>query len=154
MLSSEFVDIFEGYSNLKEVFLGCFSADKIPKKIQVNHFCVVNTDVSTGNGIHWYIVVRYSKKILEVFDSLGIDENKKEFLQQNFQLKGIREIVYNTTRFQRNDSDTCGKFALYFIINRLYNLDYSFNEVLEELFNENLDENEETVKKFYEEVTF
>jgi len=152
MLSSEFLDVFQNFPNIKEVYLGCYSSDKLPKKIQINQFCIVNTDISTGTGIHWYIVLRYSKRILEVFDSLGIDQGRKEFLQKNFELGGIKEIVFNTTRFQRNDSDTCGKFVLYFVINRLYNLDHSFHDLLEELFNQNLDKNEDIVKKFYEEI--
>jgi len=152
MLSSQFLEVFENFPNIQKVYLGCYSSDKLPKKIRINHFCIVNTDISAGSGIHWYIVVRYSKKILEVFDSLGINEDKKQFLQRNFQLDGIEEIIFNTTRFQRNDTDTCGKFVLYFVINRLYNLDHSFHDMLEELFNQDLDKNEENVSKFYEEI--
>jgi len=153
MFSTEFGSTFESFPSIKTVFIGCFSADKIPKKIKPNTFVVLNTDISTGGGIHWYVVYRYSTAILEVFDSLGIDEKKKDFLEQHLKIRGVKEIEFNTTVFQKNDTDSCGKFVVYFIINRLFNLDHSFRNILEELFVENLDTNEKLVESFYEEIT-
>jgi len=138
--------------NIKEVYAGCYSADTIPKKLPITNFAIVNTDISTNYGQHWYIALRYSASILEVFDSLGIDSQKKSFLEKSFHLKGIKKIIFNTTQFQKDDSDTCGKFVLYFIVNRLYNLDHSFETFLEEIFVQNQDENEKLVKKFYNEL--
>jgi len=152
MLSTEFFKIFESFPNFKASFLGCFSADNLPKKIKTNCFCIINTDISTGAGIHWYVIFRYSYRTLELFDSLGVDESKKDFIKQNLKISGVKEVEYNSTQFQKNDTDTCGHFVIYFIVNRLYNLDHSFHDLLEEIFNKNLDINEEEVKNFYKDI--
>lgn len=150
MIASEFAQIFEDYPNIKKHFIGCFSADTIPKKIKPFHFAVINTDLSSNPGIHWYCCLRYKSK-LEIFDSLGISEpSRKTFLKVHFQLPGIKEIEFNTTQFQSNDSQTCGRFVCYFVIQRLYNMDHSFKNILNLIFLPSLSENEQEVKKFFD----
>ena len=61
-----------------------------------------------------------------------------------------KKIVFNESAFQDSESDTCGKFALYFAIERMHNLDLSFEEILHDLFEINISHNEEKVKKFCE----
>lgn len=78
---------------------------------------------------------------------------KKSFLKNNLQIQGVKEIEFNITQFQKNDTNTCGKFALYFIINRLFNMDYCFSDFLEEIFEEDLNKNEEKVNEFYNELS-
>jgi len=152
MISAEFSQIFESFPSIEKIYLGSFPRDRVPKNIKQNHFAIVNTDVSSGSGLHWFCVFRYSSTILEVFDSLGIDDVKKNVLQKSFQIRGIHEIEFNLTQFQSNDSDSCGKFVLYFIVNRLHNLDHSFKDILNEIFEPNLSENEKKVEKFYLDV--
>lgn len=126
MFSSEIFDIFEPIEATRKNFVGCFGADKFPQHIKVNQFAILNTDISTNEGKHWYAIFRSSQSDLEVFDSLGITDEKKQFLQKEIKIKGISRMKINITQFQKNDSDTCGKFAIYFLINRLCNLDHSF----------------------------
>ena len=97
-------------------------------------------------------MVKYSSTSLEVFDSLGVDLTKRKFLDENIHLRGIKDIEFNTNQFQKDNTDTCGKFTVYFVVNRLYNLDHSFREILEQLFDENLDTNEERVEAFYQDL--
>jgi len=152
MISTEFAEIFELFPNIKQLYLGAYSADTLPSQIKTSHFIVANTDLSSNVGKHWYIIYRYSSSILEVFDSLGIDSDKKNFLESNLKLSGVKKVIYNTTQFQTNQSDTCGKFVIYFIINRLFNLDHSFKNLLEEIFSPNQDQNEFNVRTFYNEI--
>lgn len=152
MLSSEIGNIFKSFPQINKLFLGCFSADTLPQLLRVNHFCIANTDHSTGLGKHWYIIFRPSNTTIEVFDSLGIDEHKKTFLESNLKIKNVQKIVFNLTQFQLEISETCGNFAVYFIVNRLHNLDHSFKSLLEEIFDENKDKNEELVKKFFQDI--
>ena len=126
MLSSEFSKIFHLFPNIECEYLGHFSADTIPLKLKVNQFAIINTDTSFGKGKHWYCFLKYSSSSLEVFDSLGVNKQKKEFLSQNLRLSGIKDLEINTTQFQRDDTDSCGKYVIYFLINRLYNLDHSY----------------------------
>ena len=62
----------------------------------------------------------------------------------------MKKLIYNEGSFQDANSDTCGKFVLYFAIERMHNLDLTFEEFLEDLFEINNLKNEEKVKKFCE----
>lgn len=152
MNSSEFYPILEKFENLKSLFIGTYTADKLPKRIKTYQFAILNTDSSEGGGLHWYCLYKYSSSSLEIFDSLGINTEKKEFISHNFKFPNIKEVEYNTTQFQKNDSISCGKFVLYFIINRIYNLDHSLKDILEEIFVKDLEENERKVEIFFQKL--
>ena len=40
--------------------------------------------------------------------------------------KGIKTITYNESSFQTDNSDSCGLFVIYFIWQRMFNLDLNF----------------------------
>ena len=148
MISPEIISFFDTYPNLKKYFLGTFSIDTVPKTIPINHFLICNTDTRAGPGIHWFAIFRFSKQELECFDSLGISEEKRELLT-SLNFKGVSNLVVNVTQVQPNESISCGEFALYFLYERLHNLDFSFHELVNELFVDNLTANEEEVKSFF-----
>ena len=79
MLSPEFSEKLSHFPNLKKYFQGVFSADTIPSKINNKSFLICNTDIKNGSGKHWYCVLKFAPSILECFDSLGIDDQKKTF---------------------------------------------------------------------------
>ena len=147
MLTTEFYDLFSK-SHLKSYFLGVYSADTIPKSIRRHKFIVVNTSDSTEVGSHWYIIYRVDFNTLEIFDSLGIDTSKRIFLKENFNLRGIKSIKFNTTSVQSNESSTCGHFCVFFIYQRLHNQDLTFHELLNETFEVDCDSNEKNVNNF------
>ena len=90
MISNEFEERLANFPHLKKYFDGTVSSDTIPKVIKKDHFIICNTDTSSGPGKHWYCVLKSDSNVLECFDSLGIDNDKKKFLQENFKLKGIK----------------------------------------------------------------
>ena len=94
---------------------------------------------------------RTSKTCIELFDSLGIDEEKKSLITR-FAKFNVNEIIFNETQFQSNTSSTCGLFVLYFIFERFFNLDVTFEDLLIDIFDINLAKNEETVKDFCEQI--
>ena len=55
------------------------------------------------------------------------------------------------TQVQGNESAACGQFCLYFLVERLCNLDFSFHELLNEIFFNDVKKNEEEVQKFLSE---
>ena len=79
MISSEFAEKLSHFPNLKKKFGGIFSADTLPIKLKPKSFIICNTDVEKGPGKHWYCVVKLNTSVLECFDSLGIDSEKKLF---------------------------------------------------------------------------
>ena len=149
MQALEFDQYFKQYPFLKKQFIGIFAIDNLPKSIKFRKFCICNTDLSSGKGKHWFVLLRNSKTTLECFDSLGVNLEKRLLLENHCNFKGILELIYNETQFQENDTDTCGLFALYFIFERMHNLDLSFHDLLNELFDaENLLFNERKVTEF------
>jgi len=148
MISSEFTVKLNNYPYLQNKLQGIYSADNLPKKIKTGHFIICNTDISTGIGKHWYCLLKLNPSILECFDSLGINEEKKLFLRTTFNNSKILKITYNVTQVQSSHSDTCGYYVLYFVVNRFYNQDLSFSKLLNEIFVASELENEKLVSKF------
>ena len=153
MQGFEFHEYFEQFPILKKHCAGIFAIDTLPKSIKFRHFYICNTDVSTGIGRHWFCLIQNSSSSIECFDSLGINDNKKNILEKYCRFKNICELEFNVTQFQESDSSTCGLFTLYFIIERMHNLDMTFDELLEEIFDpEDRRKNENNVKLFCEKI--
>ena len=119
----------------------------MPKTIKWRHFCFCNTDVKSGTGKHWICFLKSHKDTIELFDSLGVD-NDKYVLLKNYCKFPVSKLIFNETSFQDKTSDTCGKFVLYFAIERMHNLDLSFEEILHDIFEEKTKINEEKVVLF------
>ena len=152
MITTDFYEIILQHTNLNRFFDGVFASDKIPKKIKPSHFVVLNTDPSGSIGQHWYAIYRHDRNVIECFDSLGIDEPKKKFLKNNFQRHGIKELLLNTSRVQDTSTSTCGEFVLYFLFQRMHNLDIDYETLLNEIFCSNPVANERKVKKYFNSI--
>ena len=153
MQGSEFYEYFDHFPYLKPRFKGIFAINTLPKFLKFRHFCICNTDISSGSGQHWFCLLRNDYSVLECFDSLGISNEKKDILESRCKFRGIKEIHFNESQFQDNLSNSCGKFTVYYIIERMHNLDITFEEVLEHLFDpEDTKQNEEKVIAFTDEI--
>ena len=91
------------------------------------------------------ILLKVARKEYELFDSLG---STQTYVQDNIPFKGICKV--NKTPLQKDSTSSCGEFCLYFIINRLYNLDLSFEHFLSDFFTENQDINERRIHLFFD----
>ena len=125
--------------------------DTLPKTIRLRQFCFCNTDTQSGKGKHWLCFIRSHKNYIELFDSLGIN-SEKNLLIKNYCKFNVKEIVFNESQFQESTTNSCGLYVLYFAIERMHNLDMSFEEILEEIFESNLKDNEQKVKQFCEDI--
>ncbi len=95
--------------------------------------------------MHWFVLHRKEKTYHELFDSLG---STATFVRKYFQnQKGLFD--FNVTRFQSNESVKCGQFCVFFIVERYFNQDIEFADLLEEIFTENVEENEKRVEDFF-----
>ena len=148
MQGSEFHQYFDQFPFLKKHFVGVFSIDTLPKSLKYRHFCICNTDNSNGSGEHWFCFLRSGKSEIECFDSLGINTLKRDILENSCRFRGIKELTFNETQVQDNNSSTCGYFSIYFLIERMHNLDLLFEDFLDDIFVEDLSKNEEIVQKF------
>lgn len=143
MQSSEFLSIIDKFPSIKAYFLGVFSFNKIPKQIKNKHFLVANTQDDSMPGQHWFCIIKKSHKNYEYFDSLGVNDEKIEKLMIShvFPIKSV--VKSNNTPVQLKTSTSCGLFVLYFLIERMHNLDLSFDYLLNEIFDIDCEENEE-----------
>ena len=134
MQGFELNNFLDHFPMLKKHNAGIFAINTLPKSLKFRHFCFCNTDVHDGVGIHWFCLLRNSKDTIECFDSLGIDDKKLNVLKTVCKFRGVKELEFNETQFQPNNSNECGLFTLYFLVERMHNLDLSFDELLEEIF--------------------
>ena len=107
------------------------------------HSCLLLSP-KAKSGSHWFVVFNFDDTY-EVFDSLGCDQT---FILSNIPFYG-KYLELNRTRVQSLGSQNCGKFVLYFIINRLENLDFHFDEILNIIFSADLVSNESKVLNFF-----
>jgi hypothetical protein len=104
---------------------------------------MLSFSLAEGPGRHWFCAFRSSEDILEVFDSLAISLN---LVKKYFKYKC--KVEANTVPVQCYSSKTCGDFVAYFILNRMFNLDMEFEDIVNELFTLNCEKNEKRVKNF------
>jgi len=147
MQATEFLKFFDHFPQFKKHFKGIFSIDTLPTKIGYRKFLICNTDTQSGEGKHWIIFGQSEKNCIELFDSLGITEEKKQLLREHCKFEK-RQLIFNTTAFQDSNSSSCGLFALYFLIERMFNLDLDFEEILQLIFDSDISKNEKLVLDF------
>ena len=152
MESSEFLVYFEKFPILKKLFSGPCSIDTIPSTLKLYHFLICNTDVSSGHGKHWFCLLRSAKTEIECFDSLGVSEDKKKLILEYLNVRGVRNVKVNTSPVQLPSTDTCGKFCIMFIFERLHNLDMDFDELLNSIFSDDCGRNETILHSFIEDL--
>lgn len=126
-------------------FRGVFSIDTLPKrKIKRPCSIIINTDNSRGPGIHWIAIWLPKRGKIEYFDSFGYPPLNIE-ISHFINLNG-KQFIYNNYQIQSNQSSSCGKFCVIFVLFRSRNI--SFKNFLN-LFSQNKRINEYLVKKLF-----
>lgn len=102
---------------------------------------IVNTDYSSGNGIHWFSIfvdMRDSKNTIEFFDSAGdpplseisawMKITKLKF-DKYYRENGIdREtyVIIVSQHEHQTDNHSCGVYSIYFIYSRVAGIPYEY----------------------------
>jgi hypothetical protein len=99
--------------------------DKFAPLLRNEEAFIINTDLSSGNGIHW--VVLYPRgNICYIIDSLGQDNDRPndDILYETIEDAGLKAKFYPHS-FQFLDNSMCGFFAMYVckLINKNKNAD-------------------------------
>lgn len=112
----------------------------IIKKYEEGYRCfgvVVNTDISTGSGIHWFclfICMRTPNITIEYFNSAGqppLDEierwmiKTRMLLASKFPNRNVSTVIASKEEHQTDDH-SCGVYSLYYIISRVANIPYEY----------------------------
>lgn len=136
----EFQEYFGKVSHVQPYFFGVYSIDSLPISLPIKKFLIVNLDPQTAPGSHWLVICRPSRFILEIFNSLGFET--LDILMPHFKFRTRFEVHFNKQQFQENLSTICGFFCIYFAIFRVLNYDMSFEHLLEDIFDVDLNINE------------
>jgi hypothetical protein len=75
-------------------------------------------------------------------------------LQKYCKIQYISSINFNETHVQNLNTSTCGKFAIFFAVQRLHNLDLTFSETLNEIIFKNDSLNERKVRNFFKNIKY
>lgn len=150
MEGSEFKTYFQKFPCLLPHFLGVYSIDTMPRRMPIRSFFVTNLSKANTLGTHWIAVVKPSKGHLEIFDSLSF---RPDLILPYLKFREKFTLEYNDTQVQSSESISCGKFVVTFCVERMLNLDLSFDMLLEEVFVENKEINEERVNDFCDKLT-
>lgn len=122
----------------REAFHGVYSIDQLPFAVpHYPFFMIVNTQAHNLPGAHWISVFIDKNRRGEVFDSLAIPLPKPMSRWMN---QFTRSLTRNHLTYQHPLSDSCGAFAVYFVLHRLRS---KVN------FSSSLYENENKVRNFY-----
>lgn len=128
-------------------FGGVCAANEIHSKISMNKkIYIVNTQNSYQNGKHWVAFLINFGKFSEFFDSLGESPQRNNPLFEIFLKKQKKKYKINLKRFQNFNTDSCGKFCLFFLKLRIWG--YSMEDICNYLSNYSLHENELQISKF------
>lgn len=147
---AELRNFIEKFPNLLHHFKGVYFIDTLPRNLKNLSFIICNTDKHNGPGKHWIAFVKF-KNYVECFDSLGINNDKKDLLLHYCRFNNVDFMYCNDTQYQSDESISCGKFVLYFLLERFYNLDLDFEELLTESFSFSHSINEKKVNNFFNE---
>lgn len=123
----DIIDMMNNRDNPKSKFIGVFSRDGLPKKLNNNESLILNLDSEMGNGTHWVSIYNDpNQKYVEYFDSYGLPppEEAIEYMKTT-----KKPIYYNTNQMQAINNIMCGFYSIYYINERengkpMYNIIY------------------------------
>lgn len=147
MQGSELREFVSKFPSLNSHFMGVFSINTLPKTLENRTFLFCNTARANEPGKHWICLTNINNNP-EFFDSLGVDKEKLVLIKNHWKIKNLDSLKFNCSAVQSKNSISCGPFVLYFAVERLHNLDLGFNTLLNEIFTDNLDMNEQRAKNF------
>lgn len=116
MNSIQLDTILKNYEPLKNIFIGVFSSNNIPKYVQQKNFCFIANTMRKGTrGEHWIACYSDTKNTIEYFDSFAEEPNcdmRKSLLAKYSNVKQSRFVL------QSSFSDTCGHYCICFLVLR------------------------------------
>lgn len=123
-------------------FLGVFAIDTLPQVVSNNSGLICNLSRITEKGSH-FIAMYFKNSKIFYFDPLALDISVTYFKEY---LDAFRKcVVYKRQQIQDDQSEFCGFFCMYFILEMCFNHNYQL--VFSKFKKENLIDNDEIVIK-------
>ena len=129
-------------------FLGCFSRNQLPPfpKTFPNSM-IINTDHSSGPGIHWVALILLANECL-YFDPFGVGILEAEIL--DYIKSRYQSFGYSNTCIQDIKSKKCGAFCVAFILSVKNKTDY--NNFIASFNSSYLKQNDIILKRYFTEI--
>jgi len=136
--------VFQTNVYTKNWYGGFSSPDlPLPRVKKYPTLFVLNTDVTTGPGEHWCLILLLSKKHNEFFDPYGNSPTLYNFDKSIFD--SVDDVIYNDTCVQ-GLAPTCGHHCIFFGIHRA--IGYPMEHIVKKLYSQNLCKNDNMVFNF------
>lgn len=116
----------------------------LPNRFSLPAAFVVNLSPHGSRGSHWIALHIDTKKNAEYFDSFGFGPTQGNIL--HFIKTHSKRLQFNRKQFQHIISNKCGKFAILFILCKMY--DKNVNDVFEK-FSSNLSINDLVIENLF-----
>ena len=104
-----------GKSMFGKRFIGVYPQDTLP--LGRTGFCIANTDLSSGPGVHWVAIVLTAKSIY-IFDSFARPAKRlMKVLTKNAKAKQIKIVNSDLKDVEQRDSSAiCGQLCLSWLL--------------------------------------
>ena len=114
-------------------FLGTFPSDEhcLPKILNYPACFISNLDPHWEKGSHWCAIIIINEENAEYFDSFGLPP----LIESHIKLLNRYNYVYSTKKLQSFKSETCGLYAVLFLIMRtVYSMEQFLNLFTQDSF--------------------
>ncbi|SRR5260221_370210 len=104
----------------RDVFLGTFPRDRLPKTLSKPSLMICNTDPHDQPGQHWIVIYFRDVEYGEYFDSFG------RLPERTFQIylnKHCRNWIFNDRQLQSLISRFCGHYCVLYCVKRCRGMD-------------------------------
>ena len=145
MNTFELVDLLKKDKVVRKSFCGVVPIDLLPiHQVRRNCSFIINTDISSEPGEHWFALYVPKNSPVEYFDSYGRKpQNQKIF---DFINANGRRFKYNKIVIQGGKSKNCGLYSLFFIYYRTKG--FTLKE-FQNLFTSNYKNNDNIIENLY-----
>ncbi|MDX9924330.1 MAG: hypothetical protein RBS48_06150 [Ignavibacteriaceae bacterium] len=101
------------------LFIGCYSRDRLPTRLNENESLIINLDGHIGSGTHWTCLYN-GPDCCEYFDSFGIvpPEDALKLMR-----KTAKPMTYTSNEIQNPESILCGYYCIEYLTSRYNNID-------------------------------
>jgi hypothetical protein len=127
------------------VYGGCYPIDRLPTIEKLPYALVVNSDKSSGPGIHWLALYFSASDTSDFFDSLGNRPHVYSSQLSKYMRTYSQNQWTNSQLVQSPLSATCGQHAIAFIVKRCAGL--SADKILSD-YGPKLSRNDDSVVMF------
>lgn len=126
------------------IFKGVFPCDGLPEKFSLPAGFIINLSKHDSRGSHWVALYIDRYRIAHYFDSFGFPPQQGEIIR--FINRHSKKLNFNKKQIQHIISDKCGKFAVLFILAKMYNK--CVEEIMEK-FSSNLRVNDVVIENIF-----